>query len=582
VIKNKNLKINNSIIESYQENLDIYNPFTLLDFKEAIQIQLIKEGLTPYAQLFEKYGFGLTADPNVVGYINMETNCIVINYQVSVEAASVLVRHEILHHYLDHLIRGEKWAVARGVNIDKLIHELMNIAMDAEISNRGYTEKDKNIVRNLTINGKHYPGIVTEDNPEWKQAGWDKWAFEEILDELLQEKQLIENLIKHLLNQPQGSKPERPSDKNGEQEGEEREKLADEISKARGNISPNEGMQEAEEIARKSKQIVKELQDNINSIDKEDITTVRDIVKEANKIFSEATKSISDVAKGEDISKKLEDLKDRLNDIKNKAKELIKKNNPNYDPEGDEESRKKELEEINKDKSKILSDLTNADRMRIRKAYEKSEKERNKKEEEELYRRRGGFGGAREFKASLRRFLRRLKAKKSVSSYQKITKKATMPNMIKAGKRRENVENSIPHIAIYFDWSSSWSTRPAKLQAGIDAIAHMKQEYEKFNLVKITVRYFGDDITSTPPPKGSWGNSVGQRMLDEIKEMKFDNVVIFTDNDTSGRYDGSLTQVPGYVWLVFADYVCNDLIKGIQGKKGTSYYMFLESGGKYI
>lgn len=102
------------------------------------------------------------------------------------EALSVFVRHEILHEYLKHFDRALKHLAERAeLDYDKLddysikelekelnkTHDIFNIAGDYEISNRGYTEEDKTIIRNigpLLDSTEEIRGLVTEDDhPDW-------------------------------------------------------------------------------------------------------------------------------------------------------------------------------------------------------------------------------------------------------------------------------------------------------------------------------------------------------------------------------------------------------------------------------
>lgn len=54
--------------------------------------------------------------------------------------------------------------------IKKILYStsLFNVAGDYEISNRGYTEKDKQVVRRIVMGAKVLSGLVTEDeHPDW-------------------------------------------------------------------------------------------------------------------------------------------------------------------------------------------------------------------------------------------------------------------------------------------------------------------------------------------------------------------------------------------------------------------------------
>lgn len=155
--------------------------------------------------------------------------------------ASLIIRHEILHWYLEHQERAlEYYAQQRGleweeladipledlVNMDandfaKLADSLgdkkdvanrdreiarglygrtydgipyHNLIKDLEISNRGYTEADKQVVKNLTIDGVPFPGLVTElDYPDW--VGMDiEDMMDAVEDELEREKEAAEKL----------------------------------------------------------------------------------------------------------------------------------------------------------------------------------------------------------------------------------------------------------------------------------------------------------------------------------------------------------------------------------------------------
>lgn len=117
------------------------------------------------------------------------------------EALSVLLRHEILHEYLKHHNRLIKHlADQANLNYDELddlslkqlekqlySNSIFNISADYEISNRGYTEKDKNLIRNLgpyLQSTKEIRGLVTEDDhPEWINL-----PVEDMYDRLIDER----------------------------------------------------------------------------------------------------------------------------------------------------------------------------------------------------------------------------------------------------------------------------------------------------------------------------------------------------------------------------------------------------------
>ena len=64
----------------------------------------------------------------------------------------------------------------------KLFYWISNVAEDMEISNRGYTNKDKQAVRHIMFGDEIVSGIVTEDMyPDWVDL-----TFEEMFDKLLE------------------------------------------------------------------------------------------------------------------------------------------------------------------------------------------------------------------------------------------------------------------------------------------------------------------------------------------------------------------------------------------------------------
>lgn len=83
---------------------------------------------------------------------------------------NVLMRHEMAHNLLMHQIRmarqmKQKYGGKSGtrLSLSKSLHEINNIIEDFEISNTRYTTEDKQIVKNMYLNGELIGGLVTED-----------------------------------------------------------------------------------------------------------------------------------------------------------------------------------------------------------------------------------------------------------------------------------------------------------------------------------------------------------------------------------------------------------------------------------
>lgn len=141
--------------------------------KQEIINLLYKEGYRVYGNILKLFDLHLTTDPNVVGYMIPDKAEITINSNLSIEQVSMVIRHEILHEYLDHKLRISTYKPNYNQN-------LANMAGDYEISNVGYTDKDKFTAKHLRINGTTLEGLVTDiDHPEWVNL-----TLEQIYDKL--------------------------------------------------------------------------------------------------------------------------------------------------------------------------------------------------------------------------------------------------------------------------------------------------------------------------------------------------------------------------------------------------------------
>ena len=154
--------------------------------KDYLMHLLRSNGYPTYARILDKFDINYTSDPNTVAYMEPGKGRIVMNRGLEARQASVIVRHEILHEHLKHEMRllnnlARKRGIDRkaleGIPLEDLDKELkkelygdqtFNIAADYEISNKGYTDRDKRDVRGILINGRIVSGLVTEDqHPDW-------------------------------------------------------------------------------------------------------------------------------------------------------------------------------------------------------------------------------------------------------------------------------------------------------------------------------------------------------------------------------------------------------------------------------
>ena len=154
--------------------------------KAEVMDRLGEQGYPTYAHLLDKFALHLTEDPEVIAYMVPDKGIIVLNRFLSLNQVSTIVRHEILHQYLEH---GKRELAELGLKDiqelqDASIHELSNIAADYEISNKGYTERDKRIARAIRLNGQTLKGLVTEDDHE----DWLDLSYEEMFKKLREER----------------------------------------------------------------------------------------------------------------------------------------------------------------------------------------------------------------------------------------------------------------------------------------------------------------------------------------------------------------------------------------------------------
>lgn len=165
----------------------------------------------------------LSEDENFTAAVSFETAEVYVGEGFLIAFASknwtifdqldVVLRHEIAHNLLMHQIRMlDKFIEYYDVDEETAkhiqhssLHELLNIIEDFEISNTRYIDTDKEIMRNIILNGKEIHCLVTEDHNE----DWAEMSLEEMFHALTQE---LED-IKALLLTIDPTKPLTPDDR---------------------------------------------------------------------------------------------------------------------------------------------------------------------------------------------------------------------------------------------------------------------------------------------------------------------------------------------------------------------------------
>lgn len=526
--------------------------------KREIRKILSQEGYPTYSYLIQDFDINLTKDPDVIGYMIPGKGVIVLNDGLDLEQISVVVRHEILHEFFNHAKRFEDYV---GKDIyDKRspsMHNNMNIAGDFDISNRGYTERDKKNIRKIRLNGQVLSGLVTEDeHPDWVGL-----SVEEMYDRLQQQmkqeqKQMKQGLKGQGQGQGQGGQGQQgQGSQQGQQDVPGNQSSSGSASSSSSSSSTsnqkgsaggsgkrqpqigdrgNEAIQAAEEAARQAniyKEDSKQAAKSAGEAGEKDLENDnKDLAKEAAKTEKEAEELADDIEEdGLDQEKKdqIKRIQDHLNDI---------------------ETQRKLLDET--ERAVFTSRQLEADKKR-RREYEDNP--------------------AKRFLDSVQLFIKDEVAYERTSSWKRPNKRYPISTgIIQRGKAR-NYNVPVPLLAVYFDRSGSWDDE--KIKVGQQAIASLNQFVKKGQL-KIKIYYFGDDISSDPDdPSLGHSTSATQKILDHIQAIHANNVIIMTDSDMDhqGEFTRQVT-VPGAVWFLFKGGRCNKIMQYLHGRKLNKVY----------
>ena len=520
--------------------------------KNEILDRLGEQGYPTYANLLSKFDVNLTSDPSVVGYTEPEKGRIVLNKGLSIDQVSTIVRHEILHNFLKHMQRMED-KLGKDVwgKRTKQMHEASNIAGDYEISNRGYTEKDKQIIRNIYLNGKTLSGLVTEDqHPDWVDL-----SLEEMYDKLIPEMEKSKQQMQGSLSSDGGESDDSGS---GDSQGQDDDSSG---SGSRGLSIGDKGdpkIQEAEEIERQANAVSDDAGELIKQAKKEGDSKTEDQAQKAKDAADKAGDEAGDLADG---------LKGKKPSDKKAEKQLEDAGVPTEKkPFGDPEKIKARLEDL----KRILS---NADGELDKALSEtRSAKYKEKQEKGDIAARQYKDSPLTRFRESLNGFLRSETDYGRDKTWRRFSKSYVGSGLIRPGTAR-NVGGKIPKINVYFDQSSSWDSE--KIAVGRQAIATLNK-YVQRKEVEIKVFYFSDEIFSDPKdPRSQHATSAGPDIIEHIQDTRADNVIIMTDGDFD--YQGEWKRVdpisvPGGVWFLFKGGESTTIQKYLKGKKLTKSF----------
>lgn len=483
--------------------------------KEQIIRKLRSEGYPTYARLFDLFDLNLTDNPDVVGYMLPGKAKIVLNENLSIDQVSTIVRHEILHEWLSHGSRSEKFDKEHPDLLPD--HDTSNIAADYEISNVGYTDKDKRAARAIILGDKTLQGLVTED----QYPGWEDKSFEEMYEELLkknlEEKKQLLNVLKQLhkmlpededdQNQSQSSNMSSSSNSNDDSSDNQNSGTSSSDS-SETQLSDQQGQSKAD----KAQQALDDAKDDIEDIDKEK-------AQQGNVFDSDKQQK-----ERSELAKRVEQIRKLLND-------------PDIQRQGKDESQRA----VQKDR--LIKQAKLADRYKSNPLVK--------------------------FTLDLNNFIKQQTASYRGSTWTRFNKTAVRTGLIKRGIT-SYAQTDIPEINVYWDVSGSFSD-PRKTEGARRAIATL-QKYVREKKIKIKTWYFANRVSSTEQNAG--GGTEGQPILDHIQATKPANVIVITDSDISDCR--TPTTVPGAVWLLFYDSESQNLREYLRGKQETKSYLIYD------
>lgn len=485
--------------------------------KEQIIRKLRSEGYPTYARLLDLFDLNLTDNPNVVGYMLPGKAKIVLNENLSIDQVSTIVRHEILHEWLSHGARGEKFDKEHPDLLPD--HDTSNIAADYEISNVGYTDKDKRAARAIILGDKTLQGLVTED----QYPGWEDKSFEEMYEELLkknlEEKKQLLDVLKQLHkmlpedeeDQNQSQSSDAPSDPNSDDDSSDNQNSGTSSSDSSETQSSDQQGQEQSK-ADKAQQALDDAKDDIKDIDKEK-------AQQGNVFDSDKQQK-----ERSELAKRVEQIRKLLDD-------------PDIQRQGKGESQRA----VQKDR--LIKQAKIEDRYKSNPLVK--------------------------FTLDLNNFIKQQTASYRGSTWTRFNKTAVRTGLIKRGIT-SYAQTDIPEINVYWDVSGSFSD-PRKTEGARRAIATL-QKYVREKKIKIKTWYFADRVSSTEQNAG--GGTNGQPILDHIQATKPTNVIVITDSDISDCR--TPTTVPGAVWLLFYGSESQNLREYLRGKQETRSYLIYD------
>lgn len=493
--------------------------------QEMIHV-LMEQGYAPYARLLRPFDLYLTDDLNFVGGMQPGKARIILNKYLGQKEASLVLRHEILHEFLDHEIRMNDYHTATG---KKGSHYTANVAMDFDISNQGYTDADKSTVRGLNLQLSpteklKRAGLITED----QYPGWEDLSFEEMYDKLIDMK---------------------------DDEQEKLQKIIDKFKPFEGDMDLDDMEIEMDNSALDSENSDYNQQSSNSSGESNNDSDDED------KKNQQGTSSSSKSEQEKELDKEKDELKDKIDQAKQAEDNLDKNKKGILDTEAERKERERIAANV-AEIQKLFSDLKNKEDI-LNATKQVKQKERAASRAIDVERRHSD--PLQKFKLNLNRFIKDQISEIEDDTYTRINPSYEDSDFLVPG--RYILDNKfIPKINVYHDVSGSFSD-PAKTEIAMRAIDSLNT-YKRQGDIEMDVFYFADRVSSTRA--GAGGGTEGTPIQEHIKLTKPTNVIIITDGDINDCTE--VVTVPGAVWMLFYGSESKNVQEHIRGKKQNKYF----------
>ena len=179
------------------------------------------------------------------------------------------------------------------------------------------------------------------------------------------------------------------------------------------------------------------------------------------------------------------------------------------------------------------------------------------------------------FKISLEQFIAKEVRPRRKSTWQKPHMGYEGSGIMRKGRRNQR-EEKVPKINVYFDQSGSWG--PADISVGMEAIGVLKN-YEERKEIKVDLFYFANSVSgNNDKAEIGGGTGAGAEIIEHIRATNPDNIIMMTDGDMDyGQWEEILSApkvvVPGAVWFLFRNSSSRALPEWIRGARQTLAFM---------